>query len=60
MKKSIFLLSVLVMGGGLYALHDHGCVGIYTRNPKATLDIVKEGLYDAKGLLVTRLKADEV
>ncbi|MFU2094263.1 hypothetical protein ACQ1P2_07900 [Ornithobacterium rhinotracheale] len=60
MKKSILLLSVLAMGGGLYAQQDQGRVGINTPNPKATLDISKEGVDDAKGLLIPRLKADEV
>ncbi|XHT75143.1 hypothetical protein RAO03_09060, partial [Ornithobacterium rhinotracheale] len=60
MKKSILLLSVLAMGGGLYAQQDQGRVGINTPNPKATLDISKEGVDDAKGVLIPRLTADEV
>ncbi|MGV4438096.1 hypothetical protein ACQ1PL_01170 [Ornithobacterium rhinotracheale] len=60
MKKSILLLSVLAMGGGLYAQQDQGRVGINTTSPKATLDISKEGVDDAKGLLIPRLTADEV
>uniref|UniRef100_UPI0039A6C562 hypothetical protein n=1 Tax=Ornithobacterium rhinotracheale TaxID=28251 RepID=UPI0039A6C562 len=35
-------------------------MGINTPEPKATLDISKEGVDDAKGLLVPRLTADEV
>ncbi|UVD87902.1 hypothetical protein [Ornithobacterium rhinotracheale] len=59
MKKSILLLSVLAMGASLYA-QDQGRVGINTTKPKATLDISKEGVDDAKGLLIPRLTADEV
>ncbi|MGV4462724.1 hypothetical protein ACQ1PR_03955 [Ornithobacterium rhinotracheale] len=60
MKKSILLLSVLAMGASLYAQQDQGRVGINTTKPKATLDISKEGVDDAKGLLIPRLTADEV
>ncbi|WP_018675437.1 hypothetical protein [Riemerella columbina] len=60
MKKSILLLSVLAMSASLYAQQDQGRVGINTTSPKATLDISKEGVDDAKGLLIPRLTADEV
>ncbi|MGP2570964.1 hypothetical protein ACT4R9_01605 [Ornithobacterium rhinotracheale] len=59
MKKSILLLSVLAMGASVYA-QEQGRVGINTASPKATLDISKEGVDDAKGLLIPRLTADEV
>ncbi|XHT61999.1 hypothetical protein RAO08_09015, partial [Ornithobacterium rhinotracheale] len=60
MKKSILLLSVLAMGASLYAQQDQGRVGINTPDPKATLDISKDGVDDAKGVLIPRLTADEV
>ncbi|MGV4461558.1 hypothetical protein ACQ1Q5_08505 [Ornithobacterium rhinotracheale] len=59
MKKSILLLVGLALSASLYA-QSQGRVGINTLEPKATLDISKEGVDDAKGLLVPRLTADEV
>ncbi|MCK0203435.1 hypothetical protein MWN41_10470 [Ornithobacterium rhinotracheale] len=62
MKKSILLLVGLALSASLYAQNQEtqGRVGINTTSPKATLDISKEGVDDAKGLLIPRLTADEV
>ncbi|MGV4593347.1 hypothetical protein ACQ1RU_10960, partial [Ornithobacterium rhinotracheale] len=60
MKKNILLLSILAMGGNLLAQENQTRVGINTTTPKATLDIGKGSVDEAKGLLIPRLTADEV
>ncbi|WP_018674944.1 collagen-like protein [Riemerella columbina] len=64
MKKSILLLSMLTIGGSLYAQQEQGRVGINTSTPKATLEIgvanTNSKSSTNEGLIIPNLSKDRV
>ncbi|MEJ8590625.1 hypothetical protein JSO54_05170 [Riemerella anatipestifer] len=61
MKKTTKLSVCAFLGLGLVVYgQNNGRVGINTPNPKATLEVSKDGTDTAKGIIIPRLTAEEV